>query len=271
MTDDTQAFLKSTLRNRLREKFARDEVVSSMTVRLVRSAEIARIAKTAGFDSVYVDLEHCAFSLDDTSRICMACLDAGVTPLVRVPANTPEYIGRVLDGGALGIIAPHVRSAEEARAVVRAARFQPLGDRSANGALPHLGYRSFPARVANPAMNEATVVVLMLETVEALERVEEIVAVEGVDMLLMGTNDLTADWGIPGQYDDPRVAEAFQRCIDACRRHGRQLGVGGLASRPDLVQRFVQMGARYVSTGTDLNFLLAAATGKAQAVAALST
>lgn len=263
--------MDSLLRNTLREKLSRGEVVSSMTVRLVRTAEIARIARSAGFDSIYVDLEHCSFSLDDTSRICMACLDAGVTPLVRVPANTPEYIGRVLDGGALGIIAPHVRNAQEARQVVRAARFTPLGERSANGALPHLGYRSYPAAVANPFMNQATVVVLMIETIEALESVEEIVAVEGVDMLLMGTNDLTAEWGIAGQYDDPRVAQAYQRCIAACQRHGKHMGVGGLASRPDLVQRFVSMGARYVSTGTDLNFLLAAATGKAQAVAALRT
>lgn len=269
MSDELQAFLKSTLRNGMREKLARGEVVSSMTVRLVRGPEVARIARTAGFDSLYVDLEHCTFSLDDTAAICLAAMDAGVTPLVRVPSNTPDYIGRVLDGGAMGIIAPHVRSAEEARAVVRAARFQPVGERSANGALPHLGYRSVPAALANPAMNEATIVVLMLEAVEALERVEEIVAVEGVDMLLVGTNDLTAEWGIPGQYDDPRVAAAYQRCIDACRRHGKHLGVGGLASRPDLVQRFVQMGARYVSTGTDLNFLLAAATAKAKGVAAL--
>ena len=74
--------IDSLLRNTLRDKLSRGEVVSSMTVRLVRTAEIARIARSAGFDSIYVDLEHCSFSLDDTSRICMACLDAGVTPLV---------------------------------------------------------------------------------------------------------------------------------------------------------------------------------------------
>src|SRR5919204_5938256 len=104
------------LRNNVKDKLARDEVVASMTVRLVRSVEIARIARTAGFDTIYVDLEHSSFSLETTSQICIAALEAGIAPFVRVPALTPDYISRVLDGGALGVIAPHIRSAEEARA-----------------------------------------------------------------------------------------------------------------------------------------------------------
>jgi 4-hydroxy-2-oxoheptanedioate aldolase len=109
------------LRNNVKEKLKRGEVVSSMTVRLVRGIEIARIAKTAGFDMIYVDAEHSSFSLDTTGQICMAALEMGIAPFVRVPANTPEYISRVLDAGALGVIAPHIRSAEDARAVVAAA------------------------------------------------------------------------------------------------------------------------------------------------------
>src|SRR5579864_800824 len=109
------------LRNHVKEKLARGEVVASMTVRLVRGIEIARIAKTAGFDSLYVDLEHSSFSLETTSQICIAALEAGITPLVRVP-NLAE-VSRVLDGGALGVIAPHVQSADDARAYVAAAKF----------------------------------------------------------------------------------------------------------------------------------------------------
>ncbi len=263
--------LNDILRNGVKDKLARDEVVSSMMVRLVRGVEIVRIAKSAGFDTFYIDMEHCSFSLDTTGQICMAALEAGIPAFVRVPANTPEYISRVLDGGAMGVIAPHVRNAEQARAVVRAARFAPEGERSANSGLPHLQYRNFPTTEANLALNKATMVIVMMEAVEALEKVEEIAAVEGVDMMLIGTNDLTAEWGIPGQYDDPRVAAAYERTIAACRRHGKHVGVGGLGSRPDLVEKFVRMGARFVSTGTDLGFLMAACTAKAAAVASLST
>ncbi|MBW8269303.1 HpcH/HpaI aldolase family protein [Caldovatus aquaticus] len=262
---------RDILRNPVRDKLARDEVVASMTVRLVRSIEIARIAATAGFDSLYVDLEHSPLSLDACGQICMAALAAGIAPFVRVPAPGPEWVARALDGGALGVIAPHVRGAAEARAVVAAAKFPPLGHRSAAGGLPHLHYRAFPAAEADPALNEATMVVPMVETLAALEAVEEIAAVEGVDLLLIGSNDLTAEMGIPGQFDHPRLRAAFARTIAAARAHGKHVGIGGLASRPDLVAEFVRMGARYVSTGTDLGFLAAACAQQAARVRALAT
>ena len=103
------------VRNVVKEKLARNEVVTSMTIRLVRGVEIARMAKTAGFDMIYIDLEHSTMTLEATGQICLAALSAGIAPMVRVPANTPEYIQRVLDGGALGIIAPDVRNALQRR------------------------------------------------------------------------------------------------------------------------------------------------------------
>ena len=252
------------LRNHVKEKLARGELVASMTVRLVRGVEIARIAKTAGFDSLYVDMEHSSFSLETTSQICIAALEAGVTPFVRVPGVAD--VQRILDAGALGIIAPHVQSADQAREYVRAAKYPPLGDRSNAGALPHLQYRSFPAAQAYAALDAATMVIVQFESGQAIEKADEIVAVEGVDMVLIGTNDLLADWGLPGQYDHPRVREAYQKTIAACRRHGKHVAVGGFATRPDLAAEYVRMGARYVSTGTDLGFLLAACAAKAKEV-----
>ena len=258
--------LSSVVRNNVKEKLARGEVAASITVRLVRGIEIVRIAKTAGFDSLYVDLEHSSLSVDATGQICMAALEAGLAPLVRVPANTGENIQRALDGGALGIIAPNVRGPEEARAVVAAAKYPPQGQRGASGALPHLHYRSFPAAEANAALNAATMVVVQFESAEAVANAEEIVGVEGVDMVLIGTNDLLADMGLAGQFDHAAVRDAYAKTIAACRKHGKHCGVGGLASRPKLVAELVKMGARFVSTGTDLAFLLAEATHRAKQV-----
>jgi len=254
------------LRNPVKDKLARGEVVASMTVRLVRNVEIAAIAKTAGFDTLYIDVEHSSFSLETTSQICVAALGLGIAPFVRVPSHRPEHVGRALDGGALGVIAPHVASAEEARAVVRAAKFAPLGERSAAGALPHLQYRAFPPAEANAALNAATMVIVQCESAAFLDGADAIMAVEGVDMALIGTNDLLADWGLTGQYGHARVRDAYARVIAAAQRHGKHVGVGGLASRPDLAAEFVRMGARYVSTGTDLAFLMAACTEKAKQV-----
>lgn len=255
-------------RNHVKEKLARGEVVASMTVRLIRGIEIARIAKTAGFDSLYVDMEHSSFSLETTGQICIAALDVGITPLVRVPGVAE--VQRILDAGALGIIAPHVESAEEARSYVRAAKYPPLGERSNAGPLPHLQYRPFAAAQAYAAIDAATMVIVQFESEAAIKNADAIVAVEGVDMVLIGTNDLLADWGLPGQYDHPRVREAYETTIAACRRHGKHAAVGGFATRPDLAAQYVRMGARYVSTGTDLGFLLAACAAKAKEVAGMA-
>ena len=246
---------KEIVRNTVKEKLARNEIVASMTVRLVRGIEIAQIAKTAGFDMFYIDIEHSSFSLDITGQICLAALSAGITPMVRVPSNTSEYISRVLDGGALGVIAPHIGSAEEARAVVQAAKF-----------LPHLQYRSFPIPEANAAINDATMVIVQFESADAVNKANEIAAVEGVDMVLIGVNDMLASLGLAGQYEHPKVRDAYERTIAACRKHGKHVGVGGLSARPKLIAEFIAMGARMVSTGTDIQFLLAAATEKAKQV-----
>ena len=117
-----------------------------------------------------------------------------------------------------------------------------------------------------PALNDATMVIVQFESKAALDAMEEIVAVPGVDLVLIGTNDLTADLGIPGQYDHPKVRDAYEHTISACRKHGKHVGVGGLSARQDLVAQFVKMGARYVSTGTDLAFLVAACTQRAKQV-----
>ena len=255
---------RELLRNEVKDKLARNELVLSMTVRLVRTIEIVSIAKTAGFDSIYVDMEHSTFSMDTTGQICAACLAAGVTPFVRIPSAAPDVISRLLDAGALGVIAPHVHTAEDAANVVRAAKFPPVGDRSFSASLPHFQFRTFPALEMFEALNDATMVIVMIESADALRQVDEIAAVQGVDMLFIGTNDLCASLGIPGQLDHPKVRDAYAQTVQACRRHGKHLGVGGLAGHPKLAAEFVKLGGRYVSTGTDLAFLQSAATARAK-------
>jgi 2-keto-3-deoxy-L-rhamnonate aldolase RhmA len=262
--------LREIVHNHAKEKLARGEVVASMTVRLVRGVEIAQIAQSAGFDSFYIDVEHCSFSLETVSALCMAGLAVGITPMVRVPNGNPEWVTRVLEGGALGVIVPHVRSADEAKRVVAAARYAPAGDRSYAGGAAQLQFRAFPAVEAMMALNEATMIVVMMETLEALEHVEAIAAVDGVDMLFIGTNDLTTEMGIVGKLDDPRVRDAYTRTIAACRKHGKHVGVGGLSTKPKLAAEFIAMGARMLSTGTDTQFLLAAMTEKAKQVHEIS-
>jgi 4-hydroxy-2-oxoheptanedioate aldolase len=253
-----------TLRNALKEKLDRGEVASAMAVRLVTGNEIVPIASSAGFDSIYVDLEHSSFSIETASRISLAALAEGLTCLVRVPDKAPHSISRALDGGALGIIAPDVRTAEEAQAVVRAAKYAPEGRRGISAALPHFGFRSFPAREGFDLLNTATMVIVQCESDQAVANAGDIAAVEGVDMILVGTNDLLADKGLAGEFDHPYVREAYEKVLAACRARGKHSGIGGLTARPQLMAELVKRGARYVSMGTDLGFLLESARSRAE-------
>lgn len=176
----------------------------------------------------------------------------------------------------MGVIVPHIRSVQDAKDVVMAAKFQPQGCRSSTNGLPHFQYRSHPAKVANPVVNAATLVIPMIETLEALELVDEIAAVDGVDSLLIGTNDLTAEMGIPGDYENPRLLEAYERTIAACAKANIWLGIGGLHSRLDLVEKFCEIGAKqgvasWVMAATDAPLMVSAATEKAKKMEALNT
>jgi 4-hydroxy-2-oxoheptanedioate aldolase len=150
-----------------------------------------------------------------------------------------------------------------------AAKYTPLGGRGLSGALPQFGFHPTVASLACPASNEATLVILQIESTEALSRCDEIVAVEGVDMLFVGANDLLSDLRIPEQFDDPRLMAGYERILTASRNAGKFLDAGGLQSRPDLAEKLVNAGASFVSGGTDLAFLLGGATKKADEIRSL--
>ncbi|KAK4504882.1 hypothetical protein PRZ48_002845 [Zasmidium cellare] len=245
-------------------KMRQGGIASTLSVRLVTSNEIAGYAKAAGYDGILIDMEHSSMDIPTATQLCIAALYANIAPIVRVPENSTTYISRALDGGALGIIIPHIRCVADAQKAVDACKFQPVGTRSATGGLPQFNFQSLPRAVAADAANAATVVIPMIETPEALELVDEIAALEGVDSLLIGTSDLSAELGIPGDFDHVRIAEAYEKTIAACNRHGKLVGVGGLNARLDLVEKFCTMGASWVMAGADNAMLMAASKKRAQ-------
>lgn len=250
-----QLTIEALLRNPLKEKLAAGQVVASLIVRMSRGPEIAQIAANAGFDTLYVDLEHSVLSLETTSLICQAARASGLAPLVRVPAIDAALMGRLLDAGAMGIIAPHVGSAQEARHAVACAKYPPEGARSASSTLGLLNYRSFSPAQTNPMINACVFVAVMIESVSSLDHIDEIAAVEGVDMLFIGAGDLSNELGMPGQLNDPKMLDAFARVQRAATRYGKHVGLGGLASEPLLLKQLVAKGAHFISLGTDLGFL----------------
>jgi 2-keto-3-deoxy-L-rhamnonate aldolase RhmA len=244
--------------NTMKTKMGRGGVALGMIVRLLHGVEIAAIAKTAGFDCLYVDLQHCSFSLETVGQIAITATALGVTPLVRVAGLDPAGIGRTLETGAQGIIVPDVQTRAEAEQLVAAALFPPFGKRSLLTANPHTLFQGGPAAETMQAMNGATLVVAMVESLQAVENAESIASVPGIDMLLVGTNDLCNALGVPGQLDHKSVREAYEHVGAACRKHSTHLGVGGLNTRPDIAKAIIAQGARYVSAGSDTSFLTSA-------------
>ncbi|OCF75977.1 hypothetical protein I204_03274 [Kwoniella mangroviensis CBS 8886] len=254
--------------NPLKEKLDAGVLAHALSIKIVRSVEVLGFAKAAGYDAVLIDLEHSPVRSGwklPISLVAPRSIWGDLTPIVRVPANTSDWISRTLDGGAQAIIVPHVNSAAEAANVVKYARFAPLGERSATGTMPMLRYANVPAKFANPICNDLVTVICMIETVRALEDVDSIAAVEGVDVLLIGRGDLTSDMGIPGDFSNPRIEEAFGRVSAAAKKvsvNGRKVsvGFGGLHNRLDLVEKFAKKNgnARFVMAGADNTFLLQA-------------
>jgi 4-hydroxy-2-oxoheptanedioate aldolase len=258
------------LKNPLLEKIQAGQITSIMSVRLTRGIEIAALAKSAGFDALYVDMEHSTISAGEAGQICMACLGVGITPLIRVPTIDAAHVSRLLDAGALGIIAPHIQDAQQARLLVDLCRFTPLGSRSQIAWLPQLGYQTMGPEQTSKVMNRVTMVVAMIEDEQAATNVQEIAAVDGLDMLFVGSNDLCASLGIAGQPEHPRFDAALTNVIQNCHRHGKAVGIGGLAKQTDLLKRYVSMGAQMISLGTDISFLLDGARRQANVAIALN-
>jgi 2-keto-3-deoxy-L-rhamnonate aldolase RhmA len=235
-------------------------------VRGARTTDIVRVAHSTGHHAILVDLEHSTMSLDTAASLCAVAADLGVMPFVRTPEREYGSIGRLLDGGALGIVAPRIETVEEALTVVRACRFPPRGQRSQLASVPALGMRPTPAAVLNPTLDAATVVQILLETPLGISNAEAIAAIDGVDMLALGANDLTAELGIAGQYDHPSVREAVAGVAKACANHGKLFLLAGI-SDPGLYASLAQLGAcPLIVTGMDTDLLYAAVQARADAV-----
>ena len=247
----------------LRDALRGDGLVLCLALLNARTPDVPAIAAACGYDAVYVDLEHTSTSLDTAAMLCASAIGAGISSLVRVPSHDPSVIARVLDSGAVGVIVPHINSKSEAEAVVHAARFPPIGHRSISGPNAVSGFEPRPAPELTALLERRTVVAVMIETPTAVEAADAIAAVDGIDMILLGPSDLMAEMDIHGQYENAHFHHAVESVAAACRSHGVALGVAGIKSL-DLLNRFVRLGLRFISAGTDVGMMTEAATTRAR-------
>src|SRR5712671_6977821 len=235
--------MAATVKNAARERLDAGELALGVILRQARTVDIAPIMKSCGYDWLFLDLEHNSMDLDTAVQIAVAALGAGIAPVARVPAGqlwmATRFLDggglgagiapvarvpagqlwmatRFLDGGGLGVVVPHVDAPEEAHKIAQALRYPPQGHRSVAGGLPHFGYAKVGLAETCAAINAATLVVVMLETPTAIANAAAIAAVPGIDSLLIGTNDLAMELGIPGSFGEDRIVAAYQAVCDAC-------------------------------------------------------
>ena len=257
------------IQNSAKAQLDSGELSLGVGLRQARTVDIAKAMKTAGYDWLFIDMEHNTMDIDIACQISVAAQDSGITPIVRVPGFEHHLASRALDGGAQGIIVPHVDDKTTAEKMVSSCRYPPIGHRSMTSALPQVNFASYPIGELSEAINTATLLILMIETPQAVKNAGAIAAVDGVDALLIGTNDLCMEMGIPGQFDHDIIHEAYDTVITACKKHGKHPGMGGVYD-PSLMAEYVKKGMRLILSGSDMAFMMAGAKAQAKAIRSLA-
>ncbi|MDR7470090.1 MAG: aldolase/citrate lyase family protein [Armatimonadota bacterium] len=219
------------------------------------SPAVVELLATIGPDWLLVDTEHGPTGWERLEDLLRAMKGTEVVPLVRVAANDVALIKQALDRGAYGVIVPLVNTAQEARAAVAAARYPPEGIRGVAGTRVSRYGMDLPEYFAR--WNSEVLVVCQVETAQALEHVEEIAAVPGVDVLFIGPNDLSANLGCFRQFDHPAFLAAVDRILAAARRCG--IAAGYMAGSPEEVLRRIDQGILFIAAGSDARLLAGAA------------
>ncbi|MFN8475868.1 MAG: aldolase/citrate lyase family protein [Anaerolineae bacterium] len=221
------------------------------------SPRVVEVLGYTGFDYVMFDAEHSAIEAERLEELIRAAETAGITPLVRVPYLHPSLITRTLDSGAAGIVVPQVNSLADAQLAVMGAKYHPIGRRGMAIARP----AGFGLRASGDdyrtAANRESLLIVQVETRDAVEQLPSILALPGIDGILIGPNDLSQSLGYPGQLDLPLVQGVIHRVVEQCI--ASNVPVGMFAGDIATLRYWRDQGCRLLHLGTDLDMLAAGA------------
>ena len=211
---------------------------------------IARLAANSGSDFVLFDMEHTGWSTESIRMLLATSVSADTVPLVRIPAADYQFVARVLDLGAMGIMVPMVESVQQAENIVHYAKYPPAGRRGGAFGVAHDNYLAGDVLDKIQTANDNTLLIAQIETVAGLDCVEEIAAVEGIDVLWIGQTDLSNSMGIPGQFDAPEFIEGVERIVAAATAQGKAAGY--MAMSLEESRKLYAMGFRCIACSGDL-------------------
>lgn len=234
-----------SMTQQFRSRLANGELLVGTVVTL-SCPEVAEVLAGAGFDWLFIDAEHSPLEARDMQSLLQGA-GPGTPCVVRLSSGEQVPIKKALDIGAAGIIAPQVNSAEQAQSVVRFSKYPPLGARGVGIGRAHgygLGFQEYV-----DTANESIAVIVQAEHVDAVDNIEAIVSVPGIDGVLVGPYDLSASLGRLGQVDHPEVTDAIDQVARACREAGVRLGIFGAS--PDAVKPYIEQGFTLIAVGGD--------------------
>ncbi len=206
-------------RNRLKSTLTEGRPAFGTMVIETRQTVAVHWLANSGFDFILIDAEHGPFSVETVADLSRAARLLDITPIVRIPDLTYAAITRPLDAGAQGIMAPRITSREQVEEIVRAMKYPPAGKRGSVMGRGHTNFHTGPIDTALQTLNEESVLIAQIETREAIDSIDSILGVHGVDIGLVGPTDLSVALGIPGRFDDPVLVGAIEKAIEACIRH----------------------------------------------------
>ncbi|MFB6087137.1 MAG: HpcH/HpaI aldolase/citrate lyase family protein [Haloarculaceae archaeon] len=230
----------------LRERLLDGETAVG-TFQLLDTPMAAEIAGVAGMDFTILDQEHGPLTAETCVGMCAAAQRAGTAPVVRVRNNSEAEIQRALDIGAAGVEIPQIETEADAEAAVEHARFDPLGSRGLSPYVRAGGYTG--SADYTERQNEETAVIVHIEGERGVDNLDDIMAVEGIDVLFLGPYDMSQSLGIPGQVHDDRVEALMSEVCDRATSAGKV--VGTYADDPEMARRWVDAGAQYVAISVD--------------------
>lgn len=251
-------------KNVVKQKLRQGECVYGTSLEDCLDPEMAVLLRAAGLDFFFVDTEHCVASYAQIKALCRVALAQGIAPLVRVTQNEPALITRALDMGVMGVIVPRVHSREEAERALDVMKFPPLGHRGFGLHAIVTDYSPDTPQMQVESANEETMSVLMIESRNGLEAVEQITSLPSLDVLFMGPHDLTLSLGILGQFAHPIFLDAVKRVVAACSAAG--IAAGLQTGSMELLLKARELGVRFLLYSSDSSVLF---QGYSSAVATL--
>ncbi|MBW6484802.1 MAG: hypothetical protein K0B01_01450 [Syntrophobacterales bacterium] len=214
----------------LKERLQAGESILGTMVTVFENPEIVKILKVCGFDFFIVDAEHGSFDYSDVARMFALAREAGIPPMIRIPEVRRELVLKYMEMGAKGILLPNTETVEQAQALVAYSKYYPLGDRGVSLLRAHTGFEKIESATGYmEKVNAETLLMLQIESPKAVERIDDLLAVDGIDAAFVGPNDLSQSMGIMGQTDHPRFIEAVERVIAAAKKHGKFSGIHMMA------------------------------------------